>query len=139
MYDKILVPLDGSKLAEEAVDLACKALNDGGELVLCRVLISEPMLGWEPVPFESMLEKEEAAAREYLDDVAAKLKVAVKKLIRPGPVADTLLHISDEEGVELIVLSSHGRSGAARWFLGSVAERVVRGAKCPVLVGKSKV
>lgn len=139
MYDKILVPLDGSKLAEAALEVAVKALNPGGELVLCRILVSDPLLGWEPVPFESMLEKEKAAAGDYLDSVADNLKVAVRKVVRHGPVPDGVMEIAEEEKVDMIVLSSHGRSGAARWFLGSVAERVVRGAACPVLVCKTKL
>lgn len=138
MYDRILVPLDGSELAEQALPVAEKALNPGGELLLCRVLLSGPMLGWEPIPVESMLEKERALAQEYLDSVGHKLSAPVRKLVQEGPVPEAILNAIENEGVELVVLSSHGRSGASRWFLGSVAERLVRVARCPVLVCKSQ-
>ena len=141
MYQRVLVPLDGSELAEQALEPALRALDQDGTLVLCRILLSEPREGWEPLDFESMREKEEKEAAAYLQAVADRLTgpgIDIEIAVRPGPVADAILQVAAEEEVGVIVLCSHGRSGFSRWFLGSVAERVLRLSWLPVLVYKNR-
>jgi len=72
-------------------------------------------------------------AKQYLVQVASRLTpVAIEPLVTDGPAADAILDAAT--GADLIVMGTHGRRGASRWWLGSVAERVVRGARVPVLV-----
>jgi len=83
------------------------------------------------------LERQQQEARKraahYLTETAGRLTpVALEPLVTDGPAADAILDAS--AGADLIVMGTHGRRGASRWWLGSVAERVVRGARVPVLV-----
>jgi len=83
------------------------------------------------------LERQQQEARKraahYLTTAAGRLTtVAVEPLVADGPAADAILDASAE--ADLVVMGTHGRRGASRWWLGSVAERVVRGARVPVLV-----
>jgi nucleotide-binding universal stress UspA family protein len=81
----------------------------------------------------------ETDASAYLSAVAARLqadglKVSAEVITVSGPVADAIIDFAKEKHAELIAMSTHGRTGPARWFLGSVADRVVRGAGMPVLM-----
>jgi len=79
----------------------------------------------------------EFAARAYLDGVAAELSaagIAVQTRIATGSVAEGILDVADEEGADLIAMSTHGRGGLSRFLLGSIASRIVHYAKVPVLL-----
>ena len=86
----------------------------------------------------------ECADLNYLRSVAEKyfkgsaLKVTAEIVTGQGPVVDSILDYADNSGADLIAMSTHGRSGPARWIIGSVAERVVRKAPCPVLTVRQK-
>lgn len=136
---RILVPLDGSPLAEEALPVATWiARTTGAELDLVRVV--SPVLptagiydgmGYSP----DLLTSIQDAARSYLADVAGGLKdkVAVRtELLLGAPPHQLLAHMKDTPA-ELVVLASHGRSGVIRTALGSVADRMLHGP-APVLV-----
>lgn len=146
MYQKILVPLDGSKLAEcalsHAVDMA-KAYS--AELVL--VSVTEEVEGFRPVsdasqPTEEKLIPEaggkfEEQARRYLDGVAgriAKEGVEVTTDVQYGKPADGIIVSAMLYNCDVIVMSSHGRSGISKWTHGSVAEKVFRVSHIPVLM-----
>jgi nucleotide-binding universal stress UspA family protein len=144
MYKKILVPLDGSDLAEAVVPHArAVAQSLGAEIVLLRVLVAHipdhpPTMGQF---FPDAIAREEELAQqhiqEYLERVAMPLQasgIRVSCKIRAGRVADAILDIADESGVDLIAMSTHGRSGLSRWLIGSVANKVVHGTKVPVLI-----
>jgi nucleotide-binding universal stress UspA family protein len=147
MYSKILVPLDGSELAEQVLPhvLALAACHMS-EVVLLRV-VNYPTT---PLPLSDA--EMEAGVRDcvecedldYLKGVAEKyfkgsnLKVAAEVVTGEGPVVDSILDYADKTGVELIAMSTHGRTGPARWIIGSVAERVVRAANVPVLLIRAK-
>lgn len=142
MYERILVPLDGSKLAEVALPHAiAQAKQSGGTLLLLRALppmtaaaVAEAAayLDWERIRADVAAE-----ARRYLEGVRARL--AAENLnaqieIVDGEPADAIIDAAERHGVDLIVMATHGRSGLGRWVLGSVADRVVRAAKAPVLL-----
>lgn len=130
MY-RIIVPLDGSPLAEQALDMA-RYLADTlqGSLVLAHVVESPPVPGGaEPVRDES--ERYLAAVAR---DVAAGTAVPVVTRILFGPVAETLLALAREEPRTMIVMSSHGRGGVGRLLFGSVSDQVIRRASAPVLI-----
>ncbi|MCL6512081.1 MAG: universal stress protein [Anaerolineae bacterium] len=138
MFKKILVPLDGSSFAEEALPHARELAECGGaEIILARV--DEP---YEPppgifVPATAIPEVVRLSAGEYLEQLVSRLKLAgfkVESVVLDGKVADALLKYAREEGVDLIVMSTHGRTGISRLLMGSVAEQIVHGAHCPVLL-----
>jgi nucleotide-binding universal stress UspA family protein len=155
-YQRILVPLDGSEFAARALPHA-EALTTltGAHLVLLQVipsaamLISEtavgtPGLGLPTVdPFLSAAQYEAVEetlandAKTTLDEAAAPLlanSLQVETVILKGAPADAILTYAKEEKIDLIIMSTHGRSGLARMVYGSVAENVLRHATCPILL-----
>jgi nucleotide-binding universal stress UspA family protein len=142
---RILVPLDGSTLAERALAPAFTIASAvGASVVLLRVvgpghipvIAGQPELEGESVrlPLPAELEDE---AHDYLRQVAGNLdgyRVPIETQTALGPVAGTIIDFAAERGVDLIAISSHGRSGISRWVLGSVAEKVLHGASCATLV-----
>jgi nucleotide-binding universal stress UspA family protein len=143
MYRKILVPLDGSKFAESALEHAREIARASSveKLILLRIL--EPLIvdvkdfiGAECV--REAEEKRETNARKYLKDTAAKLKkdnISVEtKLVVDGEPAEKILEIATEEKVDLITMSTHGRSGFQQWVFGSVAHRVLVHSSIPILM-----
>lgn len=149
MFKKILVPLDGSPMAELAVQPAVTLANTSeGELILLRstkpVFTSLPEYAGEyewAWPAESYDESHEAAQR-YLDNLNAEAsasKAAVRRRVVDGDEAGAIIGIAEAEDVDLIVMTSHGRSGARRKLLGSVTERVLHHASCPVMVIRSEM
>ena len=147
MYRKILVPLDGSPLAEAALPHALSmAQSYGAELVLLRVPVPHvaprpPTIGeMLPDAMEQYDEQLYQRIKDYLDHLAARLHesgVPVSTDLRYGDVAEAILDYAEEVDADLIVMSTHGRTGVARWLLGSVANKIVQGAACPVLLIRS--
>ena len=146
MYQKILAPLDGSELSECTLS-HLKAVASGcqiPEAVLLHVVqpIEEEYQHYQHrgIPEENIDQAEkdiEDHARDYLSKVADRMKkegIRVSTAIVRGRPADEILEYARKNGVDLIVMSTHGRSGLARWAFGSVADRVLRQAAVPVLV-----
>lgn len=143
MYKRILVPLDGSAIAEAVLPHAQNvARMHNAELRLLRVIVF-------PAPGTTIAEAELAArfrdevddlhaeAREYVERMAAALRAdgfAARGETRAGDICRTILQAAGEWQCDLIAMSTHGRSGSARWLLGSIADRVVRTAHIPVLL-----
>lgn len=132
MYKKILVPLDGSELAETVLPhIEAIALAPEAEVVLLRVL---PATGVLPTTAEA----ERNAARESLERAKKRLQekgIEARITIRHGE--DAAVEITDYaevNDVDLIAMSTHGRSGVSRWIFGSVAEKVLRGTNKPILL-----
>lgn len=132
----ILVPLDGSPLAEgvlgDAIPLA-RAFE--AVVILFLVVASSLRLGGKARDAGSA--DEQAEADQYLQMKLQGLKaegLMAEAAIRTGDAATEILDYADERGVDLIVMRTHGDSGLRRWLLGSVAEKVLRGADIPVLM-----
>jgi nucleotide-binding universal stress UspA family protein len=144
MFTKILVPLDGSKLAERALEPALAlARQVEGKLILLRapaadmVLLPDMAAGYAPA---EAYDAPHDSAREYLltqQQQWAYAGVPIHTRVAEGSVADVIVDTAAAEKADLIVMSSHGYSGITRWVLGSVAERVLHAAPCPVLVVRS--
>jgi nucleotide-binding universal stress UspA family protein len=143
MYKKILVPLDGSKLSEHALEHL--RIIAGGTKVPKVVLLQivEPVvipLAGGQYAVEQALEAREQAdtdAKNYLDKLAGQLEeegMSVKTVITHGMPADNILNYATKNKVGLIIMSTHGRSGISRWLFGSVAEKVIRHSTVPVLI-----
>jgi nucleotide-binding universal stress UspA family protein len=143
MYKRILVPLDGSKLAEQAVPhAAIQARQFGAEIVLLKVLgpLPEPSMAGRG----AVLSAEAATARlaqEYLESVGAGLReqgIPTQTATIEGKPYVEIIRFAEENEVGLIVISTRGHSGLSRWLLGSVADRVARGATVPLLLVQAR-
>jgi nucleotide-binding universal stress UspA family protein len=140
MYRKILVPLDGSKVAEGALPHAkALAYSEGAELILLTVG-TNPAMDFafsDPGLAQSAVLEQEERSQKYIAEIERELQAAGFKtstVLRVGSVAETILGVAEELGVDCIAMSTHGRTGPARWLLGSIAERVVHNSKMPVLL-----
>jgi nucleotide-binding universal stress UspA family protein len=134
VFNTLLVPLDGSELAERALPYAVRLAADrGGRLVLTRAALAPPPSGmdWERQQLAVM---EEATA--YLAGVAEKVATRVPVATAPvyGHAADAILAAAQQFGADSIVMATHGRTGLAHLLHGSVAEAVLRRSPLPVFV-----
>lgn len=150
MYSRILVPLDGSALSELALPHA-KALAQhfNGELIIIRVCqpVAMPLEVYPTlagvsydytVELQTQVEKE---TQDYLIDLQKKLQkdnIKCRHIAAEGFIPDVILEVAEKERVDLIVMSTHGRSGLSRWVYGSVAAKVLQAAHCPVFLVRAK-
>jgi len=146
MYKRILVPLDGSKIAESALE-HLKAVAIGCHVTETVFLTAiEPLQTGRPygTSDEWLLDiqrKARIAAENYIKEVADKMGkegVNARTVIIQGSPADTILDYATNNEVDLIIMSTHGRSGISRWTFGSVADKVVRYSTVPVLIVRPK-
>ena len=140
MYEKILVPLDGSGLAEVALPYAEQlARRLGSEIAL--IYVSESAEVPQHYIHRFYLQKigeatKEGAERTLGESVAKAIKIESAVLV--GHPAETIVDYAEKEDISLIVMATHGRSGIRRWALGSVAEKVVRATSRPVVLIRAK-
>jgi nucleotide-binding universal stress UspA family protein len=143
MYNKILAPLDGSEFSECSLEHV-KTIARGcqvPEIILLRVV--EPIHAADMASYAeagidtvTLMRDVEAAAKTYIAKTAENLKkdgLPVKAEVVTGWAGDTIMKYAEDNQVDLIIMSTHGRSGIGRWFMGSVAEKVVRHSHIPVL------
>jgi len=146
----ILVPLDGSKLAESVLPhVEALAKQRGAQLVevvllrVCEppVILSDYPEAVMPLSWEEHLEKEMAGAkrgcRQYLAEVGKRLRdigISVRSEVLIGKAADEIIDYASKNPHNLIVIATHGRSGITRWAYGSVAEKVLLGVSSPLLL-----
>lgn len=143
MFRRILIPLDGSELAERALTKAVEiGKSQGSMLFLVRVVPLVDLSGeYSPVAFVEALEKMKRSSRRYLDEKLAELcreRLKVDTALLVGDPAQRIVEAAEKNRVDLIMLSSHGRSGLARWYYGSTAEAVARHSSLPVLLFPQK-
>jgi nucleotide-binding universal stress UspA family protein len=131
MYNRILVPLDGSDVAEAILsqmeELASKI---GAEVILLEILSEAGVL-------PTTAHQEYNEAKQYLDAIAHRLEskgIKTSATIRYGEPAEEIVDYARTNDVGLIAMSTHGRSGVGRWVFGSVAEKVLRGTALPILL-----
>ena len=146
MYRRILVPLDSSELAERSlVDL--KEIAGMSESVpeVVLFMVTKPAIETIPVYYEGLggslagevQKSTEAYARGYISKVADRLKedgIAAQTVLVQGDPAKEIINYSENNQIDLIIISSFGRSGDSRWALGKVTDRVVHYSRVPVLV-----
>ncbi len=148
MFERILVPLDGSKVAEAALpvveELVAK-LSPVAKIEVTLLQVVTSLTHWvvagdagAPVPYteqEVNLIRKEAQA--YLDRTAERLRskgAVVQTKLGIGNAAQEILRISEEVHADMVAMSTHGRTGLGRWAFGSVTERVLRAGTLPVLL-----
>ena len=140
MYKKILVPLDGSPLAEKALDQAEKlAKTFDSEIILFQVVHFMPIYGSPELVAPLIVdERHKEFAEKYLAKLVKEIEgkdLKVKAVVKTGQqVAVEIIDFAKENGVGLIIMCTHGRSGITRWVLGSVAHKVLTRAETPVLL-----
>jgi nucleotide-binding universal stress UspA family protein len=142
---RIVVALDGSELAEAALPEAERfARTMNASILLVRAVVPPAILhGGEIVPGAlPVLDELETEASQYLERTAERVRahgVEVDLKVAAGIPAEVLLDVANDNGADLIVMTTHGRSGLDRWMFGSVADAVVRHGELPVLVIRSWV
>lgn len=145
---RILVPLDGSPLAAQALPVAADlAASAGAELLLLQVLLPFTELVPALAPTgrlvqapPEVLDEERERARQYLASEAAAVRPGLRAtpLVEFGYPAEAILHEAERERADMIVMATHGRSGLKRWVLGSVADKVLHAAHAPVLLVRAQ-
>jgi nucleotide-binding universal stress UspA family protein len=149
MYRTLLVPLDGSTFGEQALPLALNiARKAGGDLLLIHALpplaalYSETPMFVSPSAEDDLRQRVVSIHRTYLDRVARRVteaapEVKVRAELMEGDVAASICDRADKEA-DLIVMTTHGRGALARFWLGSVADEVIRHARVPTLLIRPK-
>lgn len=141
---RLLVPLDGSSLAAQAIPYV-RALAAPGAEVLLLWVVPEPetlrggVTGRVLFSEEDILRADEEAAQKALGAVAERLRrvdgaLRVEVAVAVGDPAEAIVEVAAERGADLIVVASHGRGAVGRWVFGSVADRVARTAPVPVAI-----
>ena len=141
-FNRILVPLDGSMWAEKSLPYAqALAQKFDAQLLLGRIL--PPFVAVEDDRTENfcrakILQQLEAEAKAYMSGIEDKLRIlgirTQTELLEGDPIAEILLEIASDKAVDLIVMTTHGYSGNKRWVYGSVADKVLQQAPCPVFL-----
>ncbi len=140
-YQRIVVPLDGSKLAERAIAPVVTLANAmAAEVILLSVVTPLPQ---RVDPFSQALRKEIDAAKTYLELARVQFlpaSVGGKIVVIVGTeIARSIINFVEQNKVDLIIMSSQGHTGPKRWLYGSVVEKVLRGASCDTVVIRAQV
>jgi nucleotide-binding universal stress UspA family protein len=140
MFERILLPLDGSALAEQALPYAVAlARCQGGTIHVLRVApILVPLdVEASAIAYQQVVEEERAAAQSYVDRMVARLQqegISAEGQVKMGDPAGEILETARQINASAITMATHGRSGLGRLLFGSVADQVLRGASVPVLL-----
>ena len=152
MYEKILVPLDGSKVGEAALgdveELALK-MKPATPVEVTLLQVVTPMTydfltedQDAQLPYNDLdLKKIERYAQQYLDRIASGLRskgINVKTMVAEGHEAEEIIKAAQDTQADLIAMSTHGRSGLRRWALGSITDKVLHESDVPVLTVRAK-
>ena len=135
MYQRILVPLDGSDRAELALPFAEElAAKLGSEIILLCVSDSAEAEDYakHEIYLEQITEAVKRAAKKLLTN--PEQKVSIRSAVTIGLPAQEIVDYAEQVAVSLIIMATHGRTGVSRWALGSVAEKVMRASTRPVLL-----
>lgn len=151
-YTNILVPLDGSELAEKALEpavqlaaaLAKQAADSKTKVKLTLLRVSAPitLMAADPMLFDEMIRMSVDEAHAYLKATAQTISgnpFTVETKVVSGSPADAIIYFVEENGVDLVIMSSHGRTGSSRWVYGSVAEKVMHHAPCATTIIRAHV
>jgi nucleotide-binding universal stress UspA family protein len=145
MFNKILVCLDGSGVAEQVLPYAEEvAKRFGGKLILLQVIsmpitISSPEAPGPIVGVFEQINREEAIARDYLEGLAKSLRAKgldVESATLQGAAGESIVTYAGKNKIELVVLATHGRSGIKRLVFGSVADYLMKRLGLPMLIIK---
>ena len=133
LIKKILAPTDFSDLSARGVRYACQLAKDvGAELIIFNVVL----LDETNVVDKHEVERHKKRLDEFMTEKIAGsgAGLTIRKVVDAGQPYGAIIDCAENEGVDLIVMSSHGRSGLSRMLIGSVTDKTLRGASCSVLV-----
>ena len=139
MYQKILVPLDESELAE-CVLPHVKTIARGcgtAQVILLDVVEPFPMWAAEAIDPNAVQNANVRRAKEYLSKVESQLSsegLNVSSEVLVGKAAEIITEFAKQNTVDLVAVATHGRSGVSRWVFGSVADKILRSSHMPLLV-----
>ena len=137
MLKTILAPTDFSDLSANGVRYACQLARDmGAALIIFNVVALDESNAVNKREIEQHKKRLEEFVAEKVADAGVGLKV--RQMVDAGQPFGAIVDCAEKEGVDLIVMSSHGRSGLSRMLIGSVTDKILRGASCPVLVVPAK-
>lgn len=141
MFSQILVPLDGSPVAEQVLPFA-RNLSEGLNVPVRLISVIETRgfltLADRARHFDALVEEVAQASSEYLQSTAGDLaSLPVDWVVEQGDAAETIVDAAAKDKTTLIAMATHGHSGLARWMVGSVAEKVLRGSDNPMLLVKA--
>ena len=135
VYSRILVPLDGSEVAEGALAHAVQMADIfGAEILLLRVVFLPPVVQQNLAEAQRMVMSE---GEVYLNGIACQLRKPgrrVRTIVHWGKAAESIIAYAVQHEVSAVVMATHGHSGLEQWPLGSVAEKVLRSMQVPVLL-----
>jgi nucleotide-binding universal stress UspA family protein len=142
MFQHILVPLDGSPLAEKALPVAAQVARAfGGTLILVHVVdVSQAYVSYgalQPIISQDAVERSLKSGKSYLDGLLFRSElvgVAFEEQVVLGSPAVVILSLLDEQPIDLVIMSSHGYTGVKHWILGSIAEKVIHHTPVPTLI-----
>ncbi|HMK53978.1 MAG TPA: universal stress protein [Methanobacteriaceae archaeon] len=141
MYHKILLPTDGSKHAEKAASHAIWiASKSSAEIIVLDVIETSSLVGLPAedliVRIKEMLKEEARRSLERISEIIKEdesPEVKITLVSKEGSPAEVILKTIEDQDIDLVVMGTSGKHGLDRFLLGSVTEKVVRSAKCPVL------
>lgn len=137
MYEKIVIPLDGSELAERALDYVTGlAVTSPAQVTLLHVCTSDQSESGSSRFWVYLLEHAAQVLRSRLEEATSEGST-VDSMVLFGHPAEEILAYAEKNKVSLIAMTTHGRSGVRRWAMGSVAARVARHSTVPVLLARS--
>ena len=150
MYKHVMVPLDGSELAEcvlSHVETITKSCQPAPKITLIRVVTPLHLYGGfelsgvpeyiSPEQIQRLEDDSKQTALDYLSEQVKRLKdrgIDAEAKVIFGMASQSLTQYAEKNGIDLIIIATHGRSGISEWFWGSVAERVLKTSKIPVLM-----
>ena len=136
MYKKIVVPIEMGQLekGEKILAKARSLLDEGGQIVLVNVVETAPSYITIDLPID-FIDVSVKDADAKLAELAGKLGVDAKKIVRTGAAAREIMEVADAEEADLIIIASH-RPDFTNYLIGATADRVVRHARCSVLVDR---
>ena len=140
MFERILVPLDGSSRAEAVLPQIAKILKREDSEILLLGIPQPPSIAFGTELAPPLIVDYRGETRAYLARLEQRWTdqgVRVRSLVEEGPPAGMILETADRENVTMIAMATHGRTGLARWVFGSVTEKVIRASSVPVLVLRS--
>lgn len=133
MLKKILAPTDFSELSGEGVRYACHLAKEvGAQAIVLNVIVLDET--------NTVGKGEIEAHKQRLSEFVAKMvphqspDLKIREVVVAGQPYSSIVDCADNEHIDLVVMSTHGRSGLSRMLIGSVTDRLLRAAKCPVLV-----
>ncbi|MDF0591008.1 universal stress protein [Candidatus Methanocrinis natronophilus] len=138
MFERIMIATDGSKQSERAAEVGIElARLSGGEITIVYVAdtgrLSHLPEDMAIASIRSLLIKEGEDATGYVEEMATRAAVSSTKMVIEGNPSEELLKLSSQSGFDVLVMGSVGRTGLDKFLLGSVAEKVVRNSRVPVL------